>query len=134
MMAVQDTQTSITIYRGFQETGAYVWSPFVNKLEARLRFAGISYRCEGGSVSQAPRGKFPYVEVSSPKAASPAPTMLADSTLIISTFIEDGLLEDINAKLSPAAKANDLALRALLEEKLYFYQVCAIPPPFHNLQ
>ncbi len=33
------------------------------------------------------------------------------------------MLDDLNAKLSPTEKAHDLALRALLEEKLYFYQV-----------
>jgi hypothetical protein len=48
---------------------------------------------------------------------------LGDSTLIISKLEDDGLLDDLNSKLSPVEKANDLALRALLEDKLYFYQV-----------
>ncbi len=49
--------------------------------------------------------------------------VLADSTLIVENLVEDGILDDLNATLSPTEKAYDLALRALLEEKLYFYQV-----------
>jgi len=37
--------------------------------------------------------------------------------------VEEGRLEDLNAKLSPTERAMDLAIRALLEDKLYFYQV-----------
>lgn len=38
------------------------------------------------------------------------------------------MLEDLDAKLSPTEKAHDLALQALLEDKLYFYQV-GLPHP-----
>lgn len=114
-------QLRIIIYRGFQGSGAYVWLPFVTKLEARLRFAGVSYRTEAGSLSKAPRGKIPYIEIS--KTDSGSPTTLADTVLITEKLVEDGVLDDLNAKLSPAEKAHDLAIRALLEDKLYFYQV-----------
>ena len=119
-------QPNITLYRGFQGSGAYVWSPFVTKLEARLRSAELSYRTEAGSLSKAPRGKIPYVAISESDSASQAPvtpTILADSTLITDRLVEDGVSDDLNAKLSPTEKAHDFALRALLEEKLYFYQV-----------
>ncbi|KAK9320537.1 hypothetical protein V1517DRAFT_329130 [Lipomyces orientalis] len=33
-MAALKSQTTITLYRGFHGTGAYVWSPYVTKLEA----------------------------------------------------------------------------------------------------
>lgn len=124
-------QPNITIFRGFQGSGAYVWSPFVTKLEARLRFAGLSYRTEAGSPLKAPRGKIPYISISKTELASQipvTPTILADSTLIVAKFVEDGVLDDLNAKLSSTDKAHDLALRALLEEKLYFYQV-GVPLP-----
>ncbi len=120
------SQPLITLYRGFQGSGAYVWSPFVTKLEARLRFAGVSYRNEAGSPLKAPRGKIPYVEISRTDSGGQAPTtstILPDSTLIVGKLEEDGLLDDLNAKLSPTEEAHDLAIRALLEEKLYFYQV-----------
>ena len=42
--------------------------------------------------------------------------------------VEDGVLDELNAKLSPTEKAHDLALSALLENKLYFYQV-GVPVP-----
>ena len=80
-------------------------------------------------MSKAPRGKIPYVAISKPdsdsQAATPAtfPTLLANSTLIVETLVEDGVLDDLNARLSPTEQAHDAALRALLEEKLYFYRV-----------
>lgn len=35
-------QPPLTVYRGF------VWSPFVTKLETRLRFGGLAYKTEQG--------------------------------------------------------------------------------------
>ena len=114
----------ITIYRSFPGSGMYIWSPFVTKLETRLRFAGLAYRTEAGSLSKAPKGKIPYVSISSKTdSGSQPPVILADSTLIIERLVEDGVSDDLNAKLSPAEKALDLAVRALLEDKLAFYQV-----------
>jgi hypothetical protein len=51
------------------------------------------------------------------------PVTLSDTSLIIANFTDEGLFEDLNAKLSPADKAHDLAIRSLLEDKLSFYQV-----------
>lgn len=116
-------QASLIVYRGFPGSGIYVWSPFVTKLEAHLRFAGLSYRTEVGSKFQAPRGKLPYISISKDDSA---PITLSDSTLITAKLVDDGLLEDLNSKLSPANKAHDLAIRALLEDKMYFYQVRAL--------
>ena len=115
----------ITLYRGFPGTNHYVWSPFVNKLEARFRFTGLSYRSDIGSPLKGPRGKIPYVEISknSESGGLVTPTTTGDTTLIVSKLVEDGVVEDLNANLSPAEKAHDLAVRALLEDKLAFYQV-----------
>lgn len=126
MASHRKPQPDITLYRGWPGSGAYVWPPFVTKLEARLRFAGLSYRTEAGSTWKAPRGKLPYIAVSKTDPGVPGsgtPTILADSTLIVAKLVEDGLLDDLNAKLSPAEKAHDMALRGLLEDKLYFNQV-----------
>ncbi|KAK7426487.1 hypothetical protein QQZ08_007082 [Neonectria magnoliae] len=71
----------LVVYRGSGKTGAFVWSPFVTKLEARLRFAGISYKVGTGSPASAPRGKIPYVEI------GPAEEQLGDSALIIQRLV-----------------------------------------------
>jgi hypothetical protein len=125
-MASHESQPDITLYRGFRGSGAYTWSPFVTKLEARLRFAGLSYHTEAGSLLQAPKGKIPYVAIS---RMDSGPMVLGDSTLIARKLIGDGLAEDLNANLSPTERAHDLAIRALLEEKLYFCVVCINPSP-----
>jgi hypothetical protein len=44
--------------------GHYTWSPFVTKLELRLRLANISYQHGTGSPLSGPKGKIPYVELS----------------------------------------------------------------------
>ncbi|KAB8255711.1 hypothetical protein BDV32DRAFT_161667 [Aspergillus pseudonomiae] len=116
----------LTLYRGLPGTGTYSWSPFVTKLEARLRFAGIPYRVETGSLRNAPRGKVPYISIPAETlyedGSTPAPpVVLGDSTMITKTFIEKGLTKDFNAKLSGSQKLLDMGLMALLEDKLYWY-------------
>ena len=95
----------------------------MDKLEARLRFGGLPYRTEAGSVRKGPRGKIPYLAIATTNPGGDiagSPTILADSSLISEKLVEDGLMVDLNAKLSPVEKVQDLALRALIEEKLYF--------------
>jgi hypothetical protein len=120
-MDQSETPSTTTVYRASPGSGAHVWSPFVIKLETRLRLDGIKYATAGGSMKDAPRGKFPYVTIS--RGADAAPLSLADSTLIIKRLAADGTLRDLNASLSPEDRARDLALRALFEDKLYFYSV-----------
>jgi len=127
MISESKSSPRLTLYRGWDSPGNYVWSPFVTKVEARFRFAGLSYRSEAGSLSKAPRGKIPYVAIARGEGDTQDPdstSLYSDSTLIIDQLVEDGLLDDLNAKLSPVQKAHDAGLRALLEDKLYFYQVC----------
>ena len=126
MTSKSTTQPHITVYRGWKDSVKYIWSPFVTKLEFRLRHGGLSYQTDAGSMSKAPKGKLPYItitEIDSKSGDTGNSTSLADSTLIIQALMENGLLEDVNAPLSPADRAHDLALRALLEDKLYFYHV-----------
>lgn len=113
---------NITVYRGFPATANYVWSPFVTKLEARLRFAGLSYDLEQGSLLKAPRGKIPYMSIATSKNTS-EPEFLSDTQLISDQLTENGILPDLNENLSPTEEPMDQALRALLEDKLYFYNV-----------
>ncbi|KAJ5221957.1 uncharacterized protein N7469_010844 [Penicillium citrinum] len=95
-MSTMDTPSNITIFRGFPEKGCYTWSPFVTKLEARLRFGGISYNVESGSPMKVPRGKVPYI-----------------------TFDDDGQLQSL---ADSDLIAQDLSIKALLENRLYFLQ------------
>ncbi|KAH7141238.1 hypothetical protein B0J13DRAFT_623618 [Dactylonectria estremocensis] len=107
--------TPLTVYRGSDNTGAFVWSPFVNKLEARLRFDGVPYKVGAGSPASAPRGKIPYVDL------GPGNEKLGDSAVIIRRLVGDGLATDLNADMPAVSRAHDLTVRALLEDKLYFY-------------
>ncbi|KAJ5491875.1 hypothetical protein N7453_009972 [Penicillium expansum] len=113
-----ESAPTITVFRGFPEKGCYTWSPFVTKLEARLRFGNISYNVDMGSPPKGPRGKVPYITLERDGQSQ----SLSDSTLIAKSFIESGHLEDLNRRLSPVEKAQDLSLKALFEDKLCFYQ------------
>lgn len=70
-----------------------------------------------------PRGKIPYLTVSFPDPAPQPPSTLADSTFISRQLVSEGWADDLNADLSPFEQAQDLSIRALLEDKLYFYGV-----------
>jgi hypothetical protein len=109
----------ITVFRGLHDVG-YTWSPFVTKLEARLRFGNIVYSVEAGSVNKAPRGKVPYIFVKHPDGQA---EIMSDSSLIAKALVESETLKDLNGRLSPTEKLNEIGLKALFEEKLYFYQV-----------
>ncbi|KAI4207108.1 MAG: hypothetical protein LQ349_009886, partial [Xanthoria aureola] len=89
-------------------------------LEARLRFAGLAYKVDQGAPPKGPRGKIPYIALS--KDGDSAPEMVSDTSMISEKLVDDGLAEDLNGKLTPVEKAQDAAVRALLEDKLYFYQ------------
>jgi hypothetical protein len=115
------TKPSLIVYRDAGTTGAYTWSPFVAKLETHLRFCHQSYSVRPGSLSESPKGKLPYVRIEDENAEHSS--IISDSTLIIRTLVESGTIEDLNVNLSPAQKALDLAVRALLEDKLYFMTV-----------
>jgi hypothetical protein len=111
-------QQRIAIYRGAELPNQYTWSPFVSKLEFRCRISRLKYVCEVGFPPSGPKGKIPYVSLNLP---AQSPVWLADSTLIAKDFIKKGLLSDLNANLSPKEKGQDLAVRALMEDKLAFY-------------
>ncbi|KAH8701750.1 putative glutathione S-transferase [Talaromyces proteolyticus] len=117
-MSPSKSQPSLVIYRGFPERDTYVWSPFVTKLEAQLRFAGASYTYETGSTRLAPRGKIPYIAL---KHDGGEPELLGDSQLISERLVREGVLSKLNESLSPVENTLDMGIKALLEDKLYFY-------------
>lgn len=114
-----------TLYRGGGDLTCYPSSPFVVKVELRFRLAGVPYKTDCGAPWLGPKKKIPYLKLSFDDAGSDAgtDTILGDSALIIKHLTEKEGIEDLNTMLSPTDKAKDLALRALLEDKLYFYHV-----------
>ncbi|KAJ4363087.1 hypothetical protein N0V83_010207 [Neocucurbitaria cava] len=110
----------LIVARGAHRAGKYVWSPFVTKLEFRFRLSKLPYENSAGGPLNGPRGKIPYVEVVTPGSPS---EWVADTLLITKDFINRGLLQDMNSKLSGRERGQDLAIRALLEDKLFFYNI-----------
>lgn len=108
----------LVIYRGADLPSRYTWSPFVTKLEFRCRLSSLKYICGIGFPPSGPKGKIPYAELTFP---GQSPAWLSDSTLIAADFVRRGLLRDLNASLSVIDKSHDLAIRALMEDKLAFY-------------
>ena len=72
----------------------------------------------------APTGKIPYIALKPPN--SDKEIKLGDSCLISKYLTEHGMIQDLNeaAHLGPKEKALDAAVRALMEDKLYFFNVC----------
>ncbi|OQU97668.1 Glutathione S-transferase, domain-containing protein [Cladophialophora immunda] len=117
-------KSKLTLARGWPEKGVYSWSPFVTKVEFRFRHAGLAYDVEAGSVKVAPKGKIPYVDLGPLQdEGHNGPSLLGDSTFIIQRLLSMARIQDLNGSLPEQSKLNDLALRALLEDKLYFYHM-----------
>lgn len=118
------SSTRILLYRGFPPSNQYTWSPFVTKLEFRLRLAGIAYQNLEGNPTEGPAGKVPYVDIS---ALSDGQTgqkeLVGDSGVIIRTLIGRGAMTDLNSELTVEDKLTDVGIKALFEDKLYFLQV-----------
>lgn len=132
-MSAKEIESKLIIYRGWPEKGEYTWSPFVTKLEFRCRVAGLPYDTDSGSLRDAPKGKIPYVDLSPLQdygsgSSSEGPNYLGDSTFIIKELSRLGRVPDLNGHLTAEEKLNDLAVRALLEDKLYFCHVSRGPP------
>lgn len=118
---------NLTLFRDRNAPGAYTWSPFVIKLEARLRFSNLPYATKAGTLTDSPKGKLPYVRIEGDDGQS---SLLSDTALITKTLIKSGTIADLNADLSPVQAATDLAIRALIEDKLYFLMVnISLSPP-----
>ncbi|KAF1983199.1 hypothetical protein K402DRAFT_396905 [Aulographum hederae CBS 113979] len=113
------TDTQLTLFRGWDAPTSYVWSPFVTKLEFRLRLATLPYKPAAGSPKSAPTGKIPYISLTT----SSGVTKMGDSALITAHLASLSLLTDLNARLSASSRAHDAGLKALLEDRLYFFNM-----------
>jgi hypothetical protein len=68
-MAIQHQSPSVLVlFRGWEDHGCYVWSPFVTKVEFRLRLSNVPYIVKAGSPLTAPAGKIPYVNLGTDEA------------------------------------------------------------------
>jgi len=87
-------------------------SPFVIKLETWLRMSGIPYETRTGANQAMPHQKLPVAMI--------AGRLVPDSTLIIQhlQYLHPQSISDQN--LSETDRAQSCALRALLEQHLYF--------------
>ncbi|KAJ9647370.1 hypothetical protein H2199_002359 [Coniosporium tulheliwenetii] len=111
----------ITLFRGWSDKDCYVWSPFVTKLELRLRLSNVSYQTAAGSMRTAPTGKIPYVDVREEEQPTSTTSAIGDSAMIAQYLAGRGLIHDLDANLGASSKAQDLAIRALVEDRLYFF-------------
>lgn len=125
MAPTNETRRALTVYGGYDTNNAYNWSPFTTKLEARLRFSNRPYDVRAGSFSKAPKGKVPYIHLEGDRSGKQAALTMGDSTLITQKLIAMGELDDLNSVLSPVQKAEDLMIRTLVEDKLYWIMVSA---------
>jgi len=119
---------TLTIYRGFAPGPNHVWSPFVNKLETRLRLSKVNnYKVKQGGKHSSPKSKLPYLGIVTSSTSADSGTrdeeIISDTDLISKRLVRDGIISDLNtlAGLTPAERAQDLAIRTLLEERLYFF-------------
>lgn len=102
-------------------TGPLCLVPLCN--QGRSSFALRQHRLQNSRRKPQNRtGKIPYIEIADGNEAETT-TSIGDSTLIIKHLAERQILPDLNGDLAPELKANDLAIRALLEDKAYFYNV-----------
>jgi len=85
-------------------------------LGPRARYVGFSIL----SLVLLSTFQIPWVELPVPEQP---PEVLADSTLIPKSLIANNIMDELNARLSPKDRAHDLAIRAMMEEKLFYYNI-----------
>ncbi|GAB7359462.1 hypothetical protein MBLNU230_g6109t1 [Neophaeotheca triangularis] len=111
----------LTLHRGFPPAKVYVWSAFVTKVEFRLRHAGVAYETGAGGPREAPKGKIPYLEISSEgSGGGGGAEQVPDSAQIVRELEGRGLLPRVHEGLTGVERAGVKGLVALLEERLYF--------------
>mmetsp|Transcript_46116 Transcript_46116/g.108224 ORF Transcript_46116/g.108224 Transcript_46116/m.108224 type:complete len:264 (+) Transcript_46116:84-875(+) len=95
-------------------------SPYGIKMLTFLRAAKIEYEARPFAEHQmknAPKGKCPYVKKSNLNGGKE----LADTAVIIDALVESGMAPDFDSWLSESDKAIAMAMRALLEDTIYWY-------------
>jgi len=72
----------------------------------------------GGSLSESPKGKLPYIKILDETTG--IEELISDSSLIVKTLIENGVIEDLDEGLSKEEKARGLCIKALCEDRICF--------------
>jgi glutathione S-transferase len=103
--------TMLTLYKCIPAWGLPDISPFCFKLETYLRMAGIPYTPAVGDARKAPKKKVPFIEHDG--------RTVADSTAIIA-YLKEVFGDPLDGHLGARERALAEALRAMLEEHLYF--------------
>lgn len=85
-------------------------SPFGLKLETWLRMSGTDYRVEWNPQKMGPKDKVPFATIDG--------NIIGDSELIIET-----LFPSLMTNMNPNNKSQDVLIRRLVEEHLYFILV-----------
>ena len=106
----------ITLFTFGPSFGLPDGSPFVTKVMLLLKMAGLPYRENRQGLSQAPKGKLPYID--------DAGIAVANSTFI-RLHIEKKYGFDFDAGLTAEEKAAAWAIEKMCEEHLYLALLAA---------
>lgn len=81
-------------------------------MDALVTFSGITAKYAQGNTRQAPKGKLPYIDLDG--------VLIPDSENAYNTLVSRGIAQNLDdaLDLTPMERAQSLALRALVEEKL----------------
>ncbi len=109
----------LTVFAYDTDHTVHSYTMFTAKLHFRLRHAGIPYANAEASRNQAPKSKVPYVRFEETKE------LMGDSSFITQKLVDMGKLEDLNKGLSPEERAKDFCLRSMIDDRVYFFLVCA---------
>ncbi|KAF3908791.1 Metaxin-2 [Orbilia brochopaga] len=105
-------QPPVTLFAFEKAPGAPTVSPFCQKLECHLRFAGIQYKQTDTLPFKAPKKKLPYIDING--------TVVSDSAFIVRYMKQHKIVDlDQDAGLTDLQKAESLAYRGYWEEGIY---------------
>lgn len=95
-------------------------SPWVNRLEALLKFSRSSFELDKtrGSSRSAPRGKLPVIKL--PSDSPDKFEIIPDSLFAYEALVKRGLANELDAGLDAEALAKSRAIQALIEENYHF--------------
>ncbi|KAG1733639.1 uncharacterized protein EDB91DRAFT_1238567 [Suillus paluster] len=117
MSTVSESRPHVILWGVAKPPNAPSSSGFCQKLEAFLRFSGISYELGETVPRKAPKGKVPFANIRHDGKT----VTVADSHFIICYLVENGLVKDPDtiADLTPVQKGESRAWQAYIEEVLY---------------
>ncbi|KAJ6255954.1 Metaxin-2 [Drechslerella dactyloides] len=103
---------TVVVHAFEKASGTPTVSPFCQKLECHLRFAGVQYTEKDALPHKAPKKKLPYITIND--------TTVSDSGFIVRYLKEHKIVDlDGAAGLTDLQKAESLAYRGFWEEGIY---------------